>query len=182
MNCNWLCCTGTIGPDWLLTPRQSLLCTMERAARILRSVWENISIEPLVILYTLIETMSEISGEELYLQKACKVNFNQSSQICYNLDQHQELEVEIQKYVVGLKVGTWCLAILSNLPLPRPRVVCCRVCLSFSSHSLQVLFLITMAGRCFSSFPSLVTSFSTLCTLSTLSGFIISRKVLHGDF
>ena len=75
-----------------------------RVGRFLRNVWENITIEPLVILYTLIETMSEISGEELYLQKACKVNFNYSTEICYNLQEHEELEVEIQKFVIGIKV------------------------------------------------------------------------------
>ena len=76
----------------------------EKVIRFLHNVWNNITIEPLVILYTLIETMSEISGEELYLQKTCKVNFNYSSEICYNLDKHEDLEVEIQKYVVGVKV------------------------------------------------------------------------------
>ena len=75
-----------------------------RLGKFLRNVWKNITIEPLVILYTLIETMSEISGEELYLQKACKVNFNYSTEICYNLHAHEELEVEIQKFVVGTKV------------------------------------------------------------------------------
>ena len=59
-----------------------------------------------MILYTLIETMSEISGEELYLQKACKVNFNQTAEVCYNLYDHPNLEVEIQKFVVGLKVNS----------------------------------------------------------------------------
>ena len=76
-----------------------------RILRFLSNVWSNITIEPLVILYTLIETMSEISGEELYLQKACKVNFNHSSEICYNLHDHGDLEVEIQKFVVGVKVS-----------------------------------------------------------------------------
>ena len=86
-------------------PPPKLLEMEGRVLRFLSNVWSNITIEPLVILYTLIETMSEISGEELYLQKACKVNFNHSSEICYNLQDHGDLEVDIQKFVVGVKVS-----------------------------------------------------------------------------
>ena len=39
---------------------------------LVRQLWKNITLEPVVILYTLILALSSIPGEELYLMKACK--------------------------------------------------------------------------------------------------------------
>ena len=42
--------------------------------------------------------------EELYLEKACKVNLNHSSAICENLANHTTIKIEIQKEVAGIQV------------------------------------------------------------------------------
>ena len=47
--------------------------------------------------------------QELYLVKACRVNFNQTAEICQNLTQSNEtklLQTEIQKFVAELQVKT----------------------------------------------------------------------------
>ena len=41
-------------------------------AKVGRRLWRNITVEPVVVLFTVILALSGIPGEELYLMKACK--------------------------------------------------------------------------------------------------------------
>ena len=69
-------------------------------------VWSNITIEPVVAFYCLIIALSGIPGEELYLKKACKVNLNHSMEVCDNIYDHEEAQIETQKLVSGVQVNT----------------------------------------------------------------------------
>jgi len=44
----------------------------------LQTMWSTITIEPVVVLFCIIGSISSISSEVLYLQKGCQVNLNQS--------------------------------------------------------------------------------------------------------
>ena len=67
-------------------------------------VWRNITVEPIVAMYCLIIALSGIPGEELYLKKACRVNFNHSMEVCDNIYIHEEVQIETQKLVSGVQV------------------------------------------------------------------------------
>ena len=70
----------------------------------MRNVWSNTTIEPVIAIYYLIIALSGIVGEELYLKKACLVNFNNSVEVCDNIYAHKEIQVETQKYISGIQV------------------------------------------------------------------------------
>ena len=44
----------------------------DTVAKVGRRLWRNITVEPVVVLFTVILALSGIPGEELYLMKACK--------------------------------------------------------------------------------------------------------------
>ena len=70
----------------------------------LRMTWTNITIEPVVLLYCIIDSLSGISSEELYLQKACLVNLNYSVAVCSNLTQQDAIQLETQQKVSAVQV------------------------------------------------------------------------------
>ena len=76
-----------------------------KVSEYLRTVWSNITLEPVMAMYCLIIALSEIPGEELYLKKACKVNLNHSMEICDNIYDYEEAQVETQKLVSGVQVN-----------------------------------------------------------------------------
>ena len=69
-----------------------------------QNVWNNITVEPVVALYCFIIALSGIPGEELYLKKACKVNLNNSMEICDNIYEYEAIQIETQKLVSGVQV------------------------------------------------------------------------------
>ena len=77
---------------------------LDKAKTFLRDVHANTTIEPLLGLFYLITALLGIPGEELYLKKACSVNFNNSDAICDNIYQHKEVQIETQKYISGVQV------------------------------------------------------------------------------
>ena len=60
--------------------------------------------EPVIAIFYLVIALSGIPGEELYLKKACLVNFNHTREVCDNIYQHKEVQIETQKYVSGIQV------------------------------------------------------------------------------
>jgi hypothetical protein len=71
-----------------------------------RRVLSAMTVEPVVAMYCLIIALSGIPGEELYLKKACIVNLNHSMEICDNIHDHQEAQIETQKLVSGVQVSS----------------------------------------------------------------------------
>merc|ERR1712055_279117 len=57
--------------------------------------------------------MSGLPGQELYLKKACRVNLNYSSEICDNISNHTEIQIETQKLVAGIQAYN---GFLQNVP------------------------------------------------------------------
>ena len=60
--------------------------------------------EPVIAIFYLVIALSGIPGEELYLKKACLVNLNHTREVCDNIYQHKEVQIETQKYVSGIQV------------------------------------------------------------------------------
>ena len=76
-----------------------------KVSEYLRTVWSNITLEPVVAMYCLIIALSGIPGEELYLKKACKVNLNHSMEICDNIYDYEAAQMETQKLVSVVQVN-----------------------------------------------------------------------------
>ena len=60
---------GDVGTDPLL----------KRFKQVLKSAWLNVTIEPLVFVTFLIVFLSDISTQELYIQKACQVEVEENN-------------------------------------------------------------------------------------------------------
>ena len=59
-----------------------------------RHIWKNITVEPVVIFYCLVVALSGIPGEEMYVKKACLVNLNHTKEVCDNIYEHKEIQLE----------------------------------------------------------------------------------------
>ena len=77
---------------------------VEKFIQFLKSSCSDITIEPIITLFTLVISMSGISSQELYLKKACVVNFNHSIDLCENIYSHKDAQLEVQKHISGVQV------------------------------------------------------------------------------
>ena len=68
------------------------IVTMERLVTVLSS-YKQVTVEPVVMLFCLNLGLTGISSQDLYLQKACRVNLNISREICDNLHNNREAQV-----------------------------------------------------------------------------------------
>ena len=66
--------------------------TMESLETVLSS-YKRITVEPVLMLFCLNLGLTGISTQDLYLQKACRVNLNISRDICDNLQNHRDAQV-----------------------------------------------------------------------------------------
>ena len=78
-----------------------------------RLIWKNITVEPVVIFYCLVVALSGIPGEEMYVKKACLVNLNHTREVCDNIYDHKDIQLETQKLVSGLQAKS---GILKSVP------------------------------------------------------------------
>jgi len=62
-----------------------------------------INVEPGWLLWMMGLGMFYMPAQELYIEKACKVNLDLSSGICDNLDNHTDIKIEVQKEVAGIQ-------------------------------------------------------------------------------
>ena len=69
----------------------------------IKSVFSNITIEPLFFFYAMCIGFYAIASKTLYIQKVCKVNFNISEEICNNIQRHEEEQNNVQAYVSQLQ-------------------------------------------------------------------------------
>ena len=70
-----------------------------------KMVWSTMTVEPVVAMYCMITALSYITGEELYLIKACSVNLNYTREICGNISDNQEVQIKTQELVSGIQVS-----------------------------------------------------------------------------
>ena len=65
---------------------------------------DNITLEPLCFLYALTYGIIGIVSSELVIQKVCLVNLDFGEEICKDIQEHKEKQVEVQKYVATLQI------------------------------------------------------------------------------
>ena len=64
----------------------------------------NTTVEPVIGVFYLVLALSGIPGEELYLKKTCLVNLNNSREVCDNIFDNEEVQIETQQHVSGIQV------------------------------------------------------------------------------
>ena len=70
----------------------------------IKYVIKNITIEPVFFIFAMCFGFYMIASSQLYIDKVCKVNLNISTDICNNLQKHDEEQIIVQEYVSELKV------------------------------------------------------------------------------
>ena len=77
---------------------------MKKPLKLIKEFFRNITVEPIYLTFSMSFGLYAIVSSELYIQKVCKVNLNYSEEICDNIQEHKEEQVEVQKYVSTLKI------------------------------------------------------------------------------
>ena len=66
--------------------------------------FKNITVEPAYLMFAISQGLYIIVASELYISKVCKVNLAFGDEICDNIQQHKDEQVQVQKYVSTLKI------------------------------------------------------------------------------
>ena len=80
-----------------------------------QSLLRNVHLGPVVLLFYICFGIFSVTSQQLYVEKACKVNLNFSDEICDNLNEHNETQIEAQKLISEIQVQTrnqFCLSTL----------------------------------------------------------------------
>ena len=64
--------------------------------RTVLSSYKQVTVEPVVMLFSLNLGLTGITTQDLYLQKACRVNLNISQDICDNIHNHTGAQVVVR--------------------------------------------------------------------------------------
>ena len=89
----------------------------EYTVKLLKNVYSNITIEPVMLLLALSLGFFYMSGSQLYVEKMCRVNlvregiveFNNSKEICDNIYSNKKLQIENQERVTRLQTLSRCI-------------------------------------------------------------------------
>ena len=76
---------------------------MQRLKLKCKEIWEGITIEPVFFFFALAHGFYAIISKTLYISKVCNVNLNYSLEICDHIQNHTEVQIEVQKYVSTLQ-------------------------------------------------------------------------------
>ena len=75
------------------------------------------NLEPVLLLFSVSQGLSLVITKDLYIEKTCMVNFNNSIEICSNLYLHKDIQKEVQGHVSVLKSINGPLQALTFLKL-----------------------------------------------------------------
>ena len=96
---------------------------MQFLKKLVKDVYKNTTIEPVVLILSLMWGFSYLSGSQLYVDKMCRVNLVQegiinateSKEICDNIWNYKTLQTENQKRVTRLQTLSKCIQAIPPL-------------------------------------------------------------------
>ena len=81
---------GKDGRDEAKTASSGPCALFEKLWAFLKSVYNNITVEPCVLIFCIGTGFSLLVANELYIDKVCKVNLALGDEICENIQEHKE--------------------------------------------------------------------------------------------
>ena len=70
---------------------------------LIKEFMQGITIEPAWLLFMLAHGFYSIVAQNLYIDKVCRVNLNFTTEICDNIQQYEDQQIEVQKYTAALQ-------------------------------------------------------------------------------
>ena len=70
-----------------------------------QNLLRNIHLGPVVFLFYICFGIFFVTSQQLYIEKACKVNLNYSEEVCDNIKEHNETQIEAQKLISEIQVN-----------------------------------------------------------------------------
>ena len=70
----------------------------------IKYIFENITLEPVIFIFAMNFGFFAIAADQLYIDKMCQVNLNNSAEICDNIYDHKEIQMTNQEKVTNLRV------------------------------------------------------------------------------
>ena len=83
--------------------------SLSRAWIFVRNVFKNITVEPIVFLYVINACTYQIVFQNLQIEKACKVNLNHTADVCDNLKDpaNEDVQNEVRNPHLGFLSRSW---------------------------------------------------------------------------
>ncbi|XP_059080926.1 proton-coupled folate transporter-like isoform X1 [Tigriopus californicus] len=69
-----------------------------------KKILDNITIEPMIILFNFSDALDMLSLDQLKIEKTCIQKFNYTSEMCSNLVEYEDANLEVQNYVAQFNV------------------------------------------------------------------------------
>ena len=74
--------------------------------------YRQISLEPVFLLFALNIGLINIASQSIYIDKTCKVNLNETEAICAHIQEFNETQKEVQKYVSDIQAYNGALQVI----------------------------------------------------------------------
>ena len=84
---------------------------MDKIKNILGS-YRQISLEPVFLLFSINIGLISIASRSIYIDKTCKVNLNETEAICAHIQEFNETQKEVQKYVSDIQAYNGALQVI----------------------------------------------------------------------
>ena len=85
--------------------------TMETKLKNILGSFRHISLEPVFLLFAINIGLISISSQSIYIDKACKVNLNETKSVCDNIQEFNQTQKDTQKYVSGIQAYNGALQV-----------------------------------------------------------------------
>jgi hypothetical protein len=90
-----------------------------RVTRYFTMIVRNITVEPLLPLYIIASVLTAFAAQNLYLEKACRVNLKFGDDVCDALarrdtEHHRAEEIEVQRLVANM--NGWKMVVQTLIP------------------------------------------------------------------